>query len=265
MDRFLSVKSVKLTQGLGDCLIAGGMLTSWHRPWKHKMEFVTSPVLAPILKNNPNLDYRFEGDADIELKWPSQLPNRPYELHTIQRFSTQLDFYADPTDTLDLFNDEGKHILNDSSENIVCINSRSAEHKRRYIPWKYLAFIEELCKENNLTPYYIGDGGNTNIVEMRDLLSVCRMFVGPVSFPFHLAGCLNTKSMLFGSYMPTYKLSHFVDVEHIDPLAQCHHTCEKDHATLALLIGCHTECLNVDYDLNEIKVKFEKLCKKPLS
>jgi ADP-heptose:LPS heptosyltransferase len=266
MDSLLHVSSVKLTSGLGDCLIAGGMLQTYSSLINKKITYITSPVLEPILKFHPDIEYRFSGEADIQLLWAGQLKSRPYELHTIQRFSSQLGFYADPVNTLRLY-DSACPIKHTRNSNIVCINVSSAEAHRRYIPEDYINFIVELCGKHGLEPTFIGNGVQgsvTNLKEQVELLRNCALFVGPVSFPFHLAGCILTPSLLFVNYMPAYKLSHFINVESVEPTQVCRHTCEKEWDIFKHYIGCHYKCIATSYSKEEIQFKFNKLLNKQL-
>lgn len=242
------MKTFKLTSGLGDCLIAGASLQKLNRP----VNFITNPLLEPVFRHHPTIKFFSYGKHDFEFKWVSQIKDKNlYALHTMQRFSSQIGFYIDPTEVLNIYNENGQQILNKNKWTIV-INQYSAEGERRCIPAKYINMIEEIIDGDykielvgkNDHPYR--HNSITDISKIMDSLANCKLFIGPISFCYHLAACYRTPSVLFTSYMPPHKFSHFTNTTHITANAQCSFMCEQNN------VRCLPDCMAYSYNDEEI-------------
>lgn len=239
----------RLHHGLGDCLIAAASLQSLGRP----VNYDTNPAIQELFKYHPDVKYvRDSPPHTYEFKWVSQIKSTNlYALHTMQRFSSQIGFYLDPTKVFDIYGPNGK-IVSTPQERTVCINQYSAERNRRYIPDEYMDVILGEIEKMGYTPVFIGANKNRTIVsisEMTKHLTNCKLFIGPISFCYHYASCLRTQCLLFTSYMPAHKFSHFFNTVHIDPVnSPCRFTCEELHNK------CEMSCKHT-YDIEEIKWK----------
>ena len=245
----------QLMGGLGDCLLAGAALQSLELP----VEYVTNPLLRPLFEYHPTINFSNNtNNINYEFKWVSQIKDKDlYALHTMQRFSSQLGFYLDPTKVLNLYDKNGR-IINSQKEKIVCINQFSAEKSRRQIPEKYMGYIISLIPRDYKI-VWIGANNDgiksiNDIQTMINLLSNCRLFIGPVSFCYHLASCIQTECLLFTSYMPAHKFSHFFNTTAIEPVdANCRFTCEKDN------FSCPAWCRSLEYDKDDIEYNIRKI------
>jgi len=255
--------SISIKEGLGDCLIGAACAQEFSIKYR-KLKFITSSSLKEILSTNPYFEYNDFGDADLNLKWPSQIDKNLYNLHTSQRFAQQMNFTIDPCKTVDIFINS-KQIQNKNIEKYICINTLSAEPSRRFIPDKYIQLIENYCYENNYKIYWIGK--NSKQEEVLDikkccyLLENCSLFIGPVSFQYHLAAAIKCNSILFCSYMPYYKYSHFNKTEHIFSKRDCVVRCELDENKLRNENECWQACKAIDYNEEEVKFLLKKYLK----
>lgn len=243
--------------GLGDCLLAAASLQYLDKD----CYFKTSPLLKPLFETHPNIIYKEDAydpnsHLDINFKWVSQIHNKDlYPLHTMQRFSSQLGFYIDPIDVFTVYNSKGNRSINEPTRPTICINQFSNEPTRRYIPDEYLDMI--LDQYSNYEIIWIGSNSResvTNIPEMVDHLLNCKLFIGPVSFCYHLASCLRTSSVLFTSYMPEHKFSHFFNTTAINPIAgaDCRFHCERVNEQ------CEVGCKAHIYDKMSMLVNIQK-------
>ena len=225
--------------GLGDCLLAAASLQYLDAD----CYFKTNPLLKPLFECHPNIIYKEDSydpnsGSDINFKWVSQIHNKDlYPLHTMQRFSSQLGFYIDPTDVFTVYNSKGNRSINEPTRPTICINQFSNEPTRRYIPDEYLDLI---VKRYNYEIVWIGSNNRDSVTDIREMVNQllsCKLFIGPVSFCYHLASCLRTKSVLFTNYMPEHKFSHFFNTTAINPKnSPCRFTCEKDNVQCK--VGC---------------------------
>ena len=243
----------QLMGGLGDCLLAGAALQHLGR----EVEFITSPTLKPLFDYHPTIKYSERySEVDYEFKWVSQIKDKDlYALHTMQRFSSQIGFYLDPTKVLNIYDEVGQ-VINDSTEKTICINQFSAEKSRRQIPQFYMDYILDIIP-SNYKVIWIGANEKqscNDIITMVEHLRRCSLFIGPVSFCYHLASCIRTKCLLFTSYMPAHKFSHFFNTTAIEPLnATCRYTCEKDN------FSCTQWCQSLIYGMNDIEYNLRKI------
>jgi len=242
------MKTFRLMGGLGDCLISGAALQRLEVP----VGFITNPKLKPIFEHHPTIKLMENVDNAHTFRWVSQIKEvNLYGLHTMQRFSSQVGLYLDPTDVLNIHKADGSVITNKGNwSGPILINQYSAEGTRRSIPSKYIGMIEEIV-DGDFEIKYIGENGpnkksTINIPDMIDILTECRLFIGPVSFCYHLAACLRTKSILFTSYMPPHKFSHFYKTTHITANSICSLTCEERRS------ACTLECDAFKYDDEEV-------------
>ena len=257
--------TVELKQGLGDCLVAAASIQRLGEIKGEKINFITNSAIEPLLRFHPNITYLSTGIPDITLKWSSNLGQNIFPLHTMQRFSIQLGFFLDPTRTLDIYNEHGM-LKNKQTRNLICINTSSKEEKRRFIPDWCINLIESESKIYGNDIVYIGNCGDrpsiSNIEEMTKLLLSCRLFIGPVSFPYHLASALKCKSLTFFSYMPSYKFSDFINTTPIDSNRECVKTCEEDERSTRSKEQCFmSKCKAVDYNKEDILTKLSGLIK----
>lgn len=241
----------RLDRGLGDVLLVGAALQD--QGLKCKLQ--TDNILAPVFQNHPIIEIG-ECKNPFVFKWPSEYHQNIWALHTMQRFSLQINRYTDPTDVLKIYNTDGSQKICSKKEKIICINQHSAEYNRRYIPDHYLQFIHFVLP-SDYKVVWIGSNRNgqesiTDIHEIMNVLEVCSLFIGPVSFCYHLASCLHVPSLLFTGYMPAHKFSHFFNTESISSNALCQYKCEINKQ-------CHTECSALTYDSREISYKLNKL------
>lgn len=254
--------SVGIKEGLGDCLIAAACVQEYYKIYNKKLTFITSPLLQPILSDNPNFYYSSSGKAELKLLWPSQSNPDLYRLHTTNRFSSQMGFNIDPTVVVDIYQN-GNLMVNKPENNTVCINSVSAEKNRRFIPEYVIDFLLNFFHERNVEIKWIGDNyknvGTRDIVECVNLLETCSLFIGPISFQYHLASAMRVPSLLFCSYMPYYKYSNFTKVEHMSSDRPCSFLCEEHEEELRVENDCFSKCKAVNYDLEELEFKLNKL------
>jgi hypothetical protein len=248
--------SVEIKTGLGDCLIGAACAQEFYKLNGKKIKFVTSKLLEPILKDNPNFEFDSSGEGELKLLWPSQM-NRfdLYRLHTSERFSMQMGFHIDPSKTVDIYLDNVKQIC-DSSEKTVCINAYSAERSRRFIPKQYINLILDFCSKNNYKVRWLGMNDDpSSILDIKTCVEILRttsLFVGPISFQYHLAAAMNCPSILFSSYMPHYKYSHFKNTHHIYSNRSCVDLCEEKENEMRSLNNCFDMCKAIDYSEKDI-------------
>lgn len=255
--------SVSIKEGLGDCLIGAACAQEFSKKIK-KIKFCTSEKLSSILSTNPYFEYSDSDNADLYLKWPSQVDKNLYNLHTNQRFAHQMGFSIDPTKTVDIFI-KNKLIENRNNEKFICINSLSAEASRRFIPIEYLNFIQDYCDKHNYKIIWIGNNNRKDeiidIVECCNFLEKCSLFIGPVSFQYHLAAAIKANCLLFCSYMPYYKYSHFNKTNHIFSKRDCVLNCESNEKELRNINRCWNGCKAVDYSYEEIGFFLKRVLK----
>lgn len=258
----MKFNSVGITEGLGDCLIAAACVQEFNKEFNRNVKFISSPILKPILEGNPYLNYESNGTPDLKLLWASQYDKSVFRLHTTQRFSTQMGFYVDPTSVVDIYLD-GSKIENKSSDKIVCINSLSAEKNRRFIPEYVINYVESFLRNEGYDIIWIGDNYNKqsirDIKECVNVLERCSLFIGPISFQYHLASAIKVKCLLFTSYMPYYKYSNFQNVEHVDSTRSCVSSCEEFEKINRENNSCFDKCKAVEYDIKDIEYKLRKL------
>jgi len=254
---------IKLMEGLGDCLVAGAGIQALAKYNNTKIDYITSPILKPVFNYHPYINFATGDGEDIQLKWVSQLKKPEfYHVHTINRFALQLGMSLDPTTTMDIYNSDGK-ICNTPDKSTVCINVFSKEKSRRYIPSNILDEILAICYSKNLEVIWLGDCGSyksiTDISQSIDALSHTKLFIGPVSFQYHLASCLNVKSMCFFSYMPYWKFSDFKNTTPIYGNLPCINFCEEFESINRTQMQCHGGC-KVSYDYRLVRSILEGLC-----
>lgn len=258
-------RNFRLMEGLGDCILAASCIQEYAILNDLRCHFETSPLLTDILSNNPYFEVnKPDKEVDLSFRWVSQIKEQNlYPLHTIQRFSTQLGFYIDPTNLVNLFDNLGNKIVNRPLNNNVCINVFSKEKNRRFIPKENLDFIVNYLENRGYNIIYLGDCGEissiTDIKKSLDILSTCCLFIGPVSFLYHLASSINVKCMTFFSYMPYWKFSHFVNTIPIHSQKKCVSNCEEDETILRMINKCNHKCLATEYSNLEIKQNLERI------
>lgn len=261
---------VKITEGLGDCLIAAEAVSQYGKKHHHRIRFATDGRLVPYLHGNSWLIVEDANTVDtsdyFHLKWASQLNNpEVFNLHTIQRFSVQLGFLADPEKTIAIHDNQGNWIYNDLStdnnhihvENTLVINQYSAEKNRRYL---HDDQVEEVIKvaqtiDPKIEIKYVGDNhplasSECDIDRGIRLVANARLFVGPISFWYHLACAVNTRNILFTSYMPASKFSngHSIVVSpKINTATICSHMCEREEQVQRELMLCRDRCRIPDH------------------
>ena len=250
-----------LTQGLGDCIVAGASLQRLAINTGEKVGFHTSPLLKPVFENHPYIELLDSPEDCKQLLWPSQtepvVQSTLWKIHTMQRFSVQLGFTIAPYDVLKIYDEQGK-ILNKPTEDIVCINQYSGERNRRYIPDEYVEFIDCAATSLGYRVVRLGD-------EVRDIQSCinylrnCRLFVGPISFQYHLASTMGTKCLTFFSYMPPNYYSHFYNTIPVESYRSCVPFCEELEKTMRDREDCWGGCKAVEYDKNFIYDKLNEL------
>lgn len=237
-----SVESYELMEGLGDCLIAGGAIQYKAVSENKKIGYATSKKLHFLLDTHPNIELV---DTGTKLLWPSQFKETNlFPLHTSQRFSKQLGYYIDPTYTLDLYI-KGTKLVNIPSANTICINTHSAEYTRRYIKEETISAIEEFCNQYSINLVFIGNSNINSITNIEGIVSLllnCKLFIGPVSFCYHLAESLKVRCMLLGNYMPTYKFSNFKNTISIDSKLTCIRQCEQHEKITRDMMNCWNGC-----------------------
>lgn len=232
------MKTYKLTSGLGDCLIAGAALQALDT----KVKFITNPLLKPVFEYHPTIEFATDGSPDLTFQWVSQLSTNLYALHTMQRFSVQAGLYVDPTNVLKIYDQNHNQLI--GSGDLIVVNEESAEVNRRYIPNRYIERIEAI-NGGKYEIKYIGNGPRStcrDIGEMIQVLLRAKVFIGPVSFCYHLASCLHVKCILFTGYMPPHKFSHFFNTTAITANAPCSFMCEEQRRQ------CSESCQALNYD-----------------
>lgn len=253
--------SIEIKEGLGDCLLVAACAQEYYKIFNKRLDFITSPLLEPILKDNLCFNFKTEGTADLSIKWPSQLSNNIFRLHTLHRFSIQMGFYIDPTKTVDII--VNKEIqTNINKKRFICINVFSAEKTRRFIPDKYINLIENFCVKHNFEIKWVGSNTRQSTYDIQEcvkLLTECSLFIGPVSFLYHLAAAIKCTCLLFCSYMPYYKYSHFIDCHHIVSSRACVLQCEEKETEMRQQNNCFSFCKATEYSESEILQKLSML------
>lgn len=246
--------TVKLTQGLGDCIVAGGVIQEYAKLKNERVKFITNPLLECVFKDHPQIEFATTGTPDIELKWASQLNVNVFPLHTTQRFSTQLGFYSDPTSTLDIHNKDITSIELHNKE--LVINTHSKDLTRRFLPEKIINKIESHAQVFGYKIKYVGNcngrDSECDIMTMMKLMKSCKLFIGPVSFPYHLASALKTKSLTFFSFMPEWKFSDFINTRGIQSDRPCVPLCETHERKMRSEENCFSMCKATDYDNDKL-------------
>jgi hypothetical protein len=239
---------VSLQQGLGDCVIVASVLEQYcERLGLPTIKYHTHTALVPYLRDHPKIQTVDKSDGLVNLKWVSQMKDEGlYNLHTCQRFSIQLGFIADPSQTTKLYRGN-LPLLNNPTNRIICINSLSKERFRRFISRENLKTIEASAKEKNYEVVYIGDHYTNESIKDIDkalgILENCSLFIGPVSFWYHVAECMNIKCLLFTGYMPPNKFSHFLNTTALESNRSCRHFCERlERKGIRESVGCKDYC-----------------------
>lgn len=241
-------------------MVAAASLQHIGRHFNRKVGFATSPHIKFLFDEHPYIEF-LEGQAQVQLRWPSQVHNNIWGLHTSQRFSSQLGFFIDPTETLDVYRD-GKLIQNSPDERLVCISKSSLEHTRRFLPERAEQIIVSESKNLGYDIEYIGGGHERSVKHiptMFDLLQKCKLFVGIISFPYHLSATIRTPALVFFSYMPYYKFSHFIGTEHIYSQDSCVARCEEFETRERAARNCYSRCLATEYPDEEVTQKIRKM------
>lgn len=241
----------RIVEGLGDCIIVGAVLEHSNL---EEVKFFTSPKIHFLFKDHPKIKIVDHlNDEVFNFKWVSQMNDKSlYDLHTMQRFSTQLEYLISPRNTLSIYKGKDK-VLNAPVGKKICINRFSAEKHRRYIPDECLKLILEKFKDYEIV--YLGHDGISNIEEANKHIIECSLFIGPVSFYYHLAECYNTKCLLFTGYMPPSKFSHFKNTIAIHNYSSaCSMDCEKSRDQ------CFISCDALKYKLNTLETYLD-MCK----
>jgi len=262
-------EAVKLTSGLGDCLIVASILQNICRQKNVSYKYCTNPALKFLFDFHPDINYIEEKEFYSiphknrkELKWVSQLPYNLYGCHTINRFALQLNTTCDPSEVFNIHL-KGSMLECRSPKKIVCINQYAAEKNRRFIPSKYISLIADYCSNLGYEVKFVGSCDQDSYSQidftLLDLLASCKLFIGPVSFMYHLASCIKTKCLLFTSYMPSYKFSHFFNTVSIESNRSCSYLCEQYEKTYRIDNNCLDSCKAVDYCTDEIIFKLNKL------
>ena len=251
--------SFELMRGLGDCLIAGASLQKLGRP----VDYITSPLIVPLLANHPTIRAFSSGKAANKFRWVSHIKDRNlYGLHTMQRFSSQIGLCIDPTEVLTIYGSDRKPLVHNSQDcgNYIVVNQYSAEGERRAIPTTYVNKIVGRATDIGVPITFIGKNGPphnsneiTDISKMVEVLLNCKLFIGPVSFCYHLASCLGVPCLLFTSYMPAHKFSHFFNTVAIESRASCTFRCEEKRAS------CGSSCEAYSYDGEYVDFLLDKL------
>lgn len=257
----------KMMGGLGDVLILGAALQVRGEMLDEVQYLVTNPVLEPIFRDHPHIDLTEERGDEKMIVWPSQLPQKgAFNWHTMNRFAHQLGLQLSPHDTMDIWQGEEKVLACiDESSPYILVNDTSAERTRRYIPLENLETIEAVADEWGYDVRYIGATNTdkptvTDIPEMIELMRGASCFVGPVSFPYHLAGCIGTPSVCFFSYMPEIKFSHAFNTTPVNPSEpyDCVWECERDERAQRGFMNCWDRCHAVNYHPMDIRLALEK-------
>jgi len=270
------MKTVRLKEGLGDCLLAGAAIQKYCQLRQEKVEFITAPKLEPAFRNHPDIIFNPENKiAEIELRWASQCRREKnlnvYSLHASNRYAVQLNILIDPTDTLNIYDDNKQIIKNNPTKKTVCINIFSKELYRRFIPFTYIDFIINICKSKGYEIIFMGDCGRydgmqdiaTNINVLKDTT----LFIGPVSFMYHLASCLDVKCMTFFTYTPYWKFSDFKNTIPLYNLDyKCVFTCEEYEEQRTREMGCYRFnapgiCKITEYDYDLIELYLNRILK----
>jgi ADP-heptose:LPS heptosyltransferase len=248
----------RIDGGLGDVLIAAAAL----QDKGEACVLQTNPILEPVFRNNPLIKLGSTFRPTV-FEWPSAHQRKTginlWAIHTMQRFSVQIGKYTDPTDVLKIYGKDGIQRICKQKEKIICINQHSAEHLRRYIPDYFLNFIHMILP-SDYKVVWVGANRNgqksiLDVEEMMDVLESCSLFIGPVSFCYHLASCLHVPSLLFTSYMPAHKFSHFFNTESISSQSPHQYKCEHND-------GYKEESEFFEYDCREITLKLKRLLKE---
>ena len=109
---------------------------------------------------------------------------------------------------------------------LVVLHTASMEDKRCWPIEKYIQIVKKAEQENLPVQFIILDFNNkyndwdkhtncsnwshTNVREMAALISEADLFIGPDSGPMHLAGAVNTKSIVvFGSIPPKARINYY--------------------------------------------------------
>lgn len=255
--------TIELRSGLGDCIVAGASVQRLARRNNSKVNYTTNPKLQFLFEGHPDINYSIE--PGHKLHWVSQIKYvNLYPLHTMQRFSYQLGYFIDPVDVLDIYM-SGKQVVSLAEDKVVCINQFSAEKARRYIPDCFVEYLIQRIKSKGYNVTLVGDNNPyfgdsiTDIKDCVDLLHHSKLFIGPVSFLYHLASAIRTPAILFTNYMPEYKFSHFFNTTSINPIKLCRHLCEEKEEEYRNKEKCWDSCKAIDYNINDINKVLELL------
>jgi ADP-heptose:LPS heptosyltransferase len=260
------MEKFSITEGLGDCLIAGASAQRLAINKKEKVRLHTNPLLAPVFESNPYVELLDSSQGCQKLLWPSQFHTKKekeeyFNLHTMQRFSKQMGFIINPSDTLSYYQN-GKIQLNSPCKKAVCINQYSAEKNRRFIPDQYINLLIRLLSEMGYEIIFIGDNESgrhsiSNVQESINALLDCALFIGPVSFQYHLAAMLKVSCLTFFSYMPYWLYAHFDCTYPIYSTNSCVIPCEIREQQTRDSVNCWGGCRAVYYNEELIKIQLK--------
>jgi len=239
------MESYTLKEGLGDCLIAAAAIEEKAKRLNTKIGYNTHPLLHQFFDTHPYITLT---DNGTKLLWPSQTKNplEYFKLHTVNRFANQLGIHVYPSTVVTLYR-QGLPLKYDKpAGNIICINVYSAESNRRYIDQNTIQAIENVCNVKNYNIKYIGScNKKSQIIDISEMIAAlmgCKLFIGPVSFCYHLASAIGVPCLLLGNYMPSYKFSNFTNTHSIDSDLECIHKCESNESELRDKMNCWERC-----------------------
>lgn len=254
------MESYTLKEGLGDCLIAAAAIEAKARLLKTKIGYNTNELLHKYFESHPYIELKSYG---TQLLWPSQTinPSEYFNVHTVQRFAKQIGVNVFPSTTVNLYS-SGKTISHIGKKDYVCINVFSAERNRRFIDNDTLQSIQEVCSNKKIHIKYIGTCDRKDQIQDIDTiieqLINCTLFIGPVSFCYHLASAIKVPCLLLGNYMPSYKFSNFTNTYSLDSSLDCIHNCENDEKNMRNKMNCWNMCKAIP-DKNRVIKLLEEL------
>lgn len=254
---------IALTEGLGDCIVAAAAIQKYAVINKQKIFYITDSRLKFLFNGHPGIQFSSASNADIKLEWVSRLSNKPFHLHTMNRFGSQLGLNLAPDEVLDPYID-GIMVSNDASKPIVAINALSAEPHRRFIPKHIVDLLASYCVKLGYKPIYVGanyEWGIYSIPEITNILLHCKLFIGPISFCYHLASALKTQCLTFFSYMQESLFSHVFNTTPVISEFACIEECEAKENITRKQMNCWDTCKAATYDSEYVlRQLHEALC-----